>query len=114
MHQEVNGIHTQSDQKVDFSHADYHTWAVEIDLTSNDYMQETMTWQLDGKSFLVVKCMGVDAESRACWDRCARAAFFPILNVAVGGNFVGAPGGSTVGGVESGLTVQWVAVYKSK
>jgi hypothetical protein len=80
-------------------------------LTSNDYTKETLNWQLDGKTFFIVKCMGEDAESKACWERCARSAFFPILNVAVGGNFVGEVGSQAIGGVESGLTVQYVAVY---
>ena len=113
-HQEVNGQHYQTDQKVDFTRPDYHTWAVEVNLTANDHMKEQLNWQLDGKTFLVVKCMGEDAESKACWDRCARSAYFPILNVAVGGNFVGEIGSEMVGGVESGLTVAYVAVYKSE
>ena len=112
-HQQVNGQHYQTDQKVDFNHAQYHTWAVEVDLTSDDYMQQKLSWQLDGRTFFEVKCMGQDAESRACWERCARSAFYPILNVAVGGNFIGAVGPEMIGGVESGLTVAWVAIYKS-
>ena len=112
-HQEVNGQHYQTSQKIDFNRAAFHTWAVEIDLTSNDYMQQKLSWQLDGKTFFEVKCQGEDANSKACWDRCARSAFFPILNVAVGGNFVGQIGPEMVGGVESGLTVAWVAGYKS-
>lgn len=113
MHQEIDGQHQQQDQKIDFNRAEYHTWAVQVDLTSNDYMKETMNWQLDGKTYLTVRCMGEDQTSKACWDRCARSAFFCILNVAVGGNFVGEIGAETIGGVESGLTVAWVAVYKS-
>ena len=84
-----------------------------MDLTSDDYMQEKLSWQLDGRTFFEVRCMGQDAESRARWERCARSAFYPILNVAVGGNFVGAIGPEMVGGVESGLTMAWVAMYKS-
>ena len=77
-------------------------------------MKEALNWQLDGKTYFSVKCMGADAESKACWERCARSAFYPLLNVAVGGNFVGNIGPDAVGGVESGLTVNYVVVYKSQ
>jgi beta-glucanase (GH16 family) len=112
-HQEVKGQHFRTDQKIDFNRKQYHTWGVEIDLSSDDNMKQTLNWQLDGKTYFQVKCAGEDADSKACWDRCARSAFFPILNVAVGGIFVGEIGPEMIGGVESGLTVAWVAVFKS-
>lgn len=97
---------------VDFSHGDFHTWGLEVDLTG-DYPVQTLTWLMDGQAWYTVKCEGTSAADIECWNRCAHQAFFPILNVAVGGNFVGAPDGETLGGVESGLTVEWVAVYQS-
>ncbi|KAJ9617134.1 hypothetical protein H2200_000855 [Cladophialophora chaetospira] len=110
---DTSGNHTSSFGFADFSRQDFHTWSLLVDLTSNDYNQQTLNWQLDGQTYFTVHGDGSSAATRECWDRCGRSAFFPILNVAVGGDFVGSPNDGTVEGVESGLTLQWVAVYKS-
>jgi hypothetical protein len=111
-HYEINGVHQQQDQKVDFDRSQWHEWGVMVDL-NGEYMKESLNWQLDGKTYLTVKCMSDDATGHECWDRCARSAFFCILNVAVGGNLVGEIGKDTIGGVGSGIQVAWVAVYKT-
>lgn len=110
---DVSGKHTQSFGFADFNRGEFHTWALEVDLTHADYARQTLNWQLDGRTYFTVHGAGKTPQERDCWERCARSAFFPILNVAVGGDFVGNPDEHTLPGVESGLTVQWVAVYKS-
>lgn len=108
----VNGQPESDSGFVNFSHGDFHVWAVEVDLTG-DYPSQTLTWMLDGKAWWTVTCPGTSQAQKECWDRCAHQAFFPILNVAVGGNFVGNPSDQTTGGVGSGLTIEWVAIYQS-
>lgn len=109
----ISGEHDSSFGFVDFSHGDFHTWAIEVDLTNDDYAQQTLNWQLDGNTYFTVHGSQASDALKDCWERCARSPFFPILNVAVGGDFVGNPSDETLPGVESGLTIQWVAVYKS-
>ena len=109
----VTGQHEQASGFVGFDHGVPHTWAVVVDLTDGDYGRQSLQWTVDGREYWRVQGKGGSEAERKCWERCAHQAFFPILNVAVGGNFVGDPNGQTMGGVGSGLTVQWVAVYKS-
>lgn len=47
------------------------------------------------------------------WEDVARREFFPILNVAVGGDYPGPPNDQTADGLESGMAVRYVGVYKS-
>ena len=106
------GMNDQQSGFVGFDHGLFHTWAVVVDLTSDDYTQQALVWMLDGKEYWRVKGMGGSNAERQCWERCAHQAFFPICNVAVGGNFVGDPNAQTAGGEGSGLTFQWVVIYK--
>jgi hypothetical protein len=99
-------IHQQSGTK--FAAGAYHTWAIKVDRTSQ---QETLTWYLDGNQFFQVSKAQVDDADQ--WDRLAHKPFFPLLNVAVGGDLPGMPNGQTLGGLESGMQVSYVAFYKS-
>ncbi len=60
---------------------------MEVDVTSNAYMQKKLSRHLHCDTFIEVKCMGENVGSRACWERCARSAFYLILSEAVGGNW---------------------------
>jgi hypothetical protein len=86
----------------------YHTWAIKVDRTSQ---QETLTWYLDGNQFFqTTEAQVNDADQ---WDSLAHKPFFPLLNVAVGGDLPGMPNDQTLGGMESGMQVSYVAFYKS-
>jgi beta-glucanase (GH16 family) len=86
----------------------YHTWGIKVDRTSQ---QETLTWYLDGNQFFQVTEAQVN--DAAQWDDLVHKPFFPILNVAIGGDLPGMPNSQTLGGIESGMQVSYVAVYKS-
>jgi beta-glucanase (GH16 family) len=86
----------------------YHTWTIKVDRISQ---VETLTWCLDGNQFFqVTEAQVPDADQ---WDRLAHKPFFPLLNVAVGGDLPGIPNDQTLGGLESGMKVSYVAFYKS-
>ena len=91
-----------------FAAGAYHTWAIKVDRTVS---QETLTWYLDGNQFFqVTEAQVNDADQ---WDSLAHKPFFPLLNVAVGGTLPGPPNNQTLGGMESGMQVGYVAFYKS-
>jgi beta-glucanase (GH16 family) len=92
-----------------FTPGAYHTWTLKVDRTSH---QETLTWYLDGSQFFQVTQAQVASSDQ--WDRLAHKPFFPLLNVAVGGDMPGPPNAQTLGGIESGMQVSYVAFYKSR
>lgn len=97
--------------RVDFNHNDYHTWALKVDRTPGNFQDEKLTWSVDGNPFFEIPGARVgDAEQ---WDDVAHKGFFPIMNIAVGGDYPGQPNDQTVGGFQSGMHVKYVAVYKS-
>ncbi|EXJ76578.1 uncharacterized protein A1O5_01086 [Cladophialophora psammophila CBS 110553] len=110
---DIYGNHAESHGYIDFDRRDYHTWAVLIDLSDGDYSKQTIKFQLDGQTYYTVQGDGSSWATREGWDRCGRSPFFPILNIAVGGDHPGNPNDNTLPGVESGMTIQWLAVYKS-
>ena len=97
--------------RVDFAPGSWHTWALKVDLLSNRFEEQKLTWLLDGNIFFEVTGAMVGASEP--WAQVAHMAFFPILNVAVGGDYPGNPNGQTLDGYESGMQVKYVAVYKS-
>ena len=97
--------------RVDFNRNDYHTWAVKVDRTADSFQNEKLTWLLDGNPFFEVT--GATVNNADQWDDIAHKDYFAILNVAVGGNYPGYPNDQTLGGIESGLQVRYVGVYKS-
>ena len=91
-----------------FAPGAYHTWAIKVDRTQP---QETLTWYLDGSQFFqVTQAQVQDADQ---WDSLAHKPFFPLLNVAIGGDLPGMPNAQTLDGMESGMQVSYVAFYKS-
>ncbi|OQV00448.1 hypothetical protein CLAIMM_05940 [Cladophialophora immunda] len=107
------GNHAECHGIIDFDRSQYHTFAVLIDLSDDDYSKQSIKFQLDGQTYYTVQGDGSSGEARQGWERCARSAFFPILNIAVGGDYSGNPDDNTLPGLESGMTIQWLAVYKS-
>jgi len=77
----------------------YHVFAVEWD-------EKQISWYVDGTRYLTVT--PGDLPSSASWV--FNHPFFIILNVAVGGNFVGPPDASTT--FPQTMLVDWVRVYQ--
>ncbi|KAI1104360.1 glycoside hydrolase family 16 protein [Jackrogersella minutella] len=89
----------------------FHTWGVTIDRTNDDWTAQTISWQLDDATFYTVT--GADINDAATWSSLAHSPFYILLNVAVGGDWPGAPNLLTLDGYGSMMEVQWVAVYSS-
>lgn len=83
----------------------FHTYSVEWDRSG---ATEEMRWYLDGNLFHTVDETEVDATT---WNDATDHGFFIILNVAVGGDWPGAPTEATASGVP--MLVDYVAVYES-
>jgi beta-glucanase (GH16 family) len=79
--------------------ADFHVFAVEWDL-------DHITWLVDNVPYHTVAPRDLPARGRWVFDH----PFFIILNVAVGGNFVGPPNAST--SFPQTMLVDWVRVYR--
>ena len=78
---------------------DFHVYAVEWSATE-------IQWSLDGQPYQTVR--PADLPGGAAWV--FNQPFFVILNLAVGGNFVGPPNGSTA--FPQHLLVDYVRVYR--
>ncbi|KAI1823471.1 glycoside hydrolase family 16 protein [Xylaria intraflava] len=89
----------------------FHTWSVEINLTKSDWRSQTISFQLDGKTFFTVS--GANINDGPVWSTLAHSPMYMIFNVAVGGNWPGAPNAATLDGYGSMMEVQWAAVYSS-
>ncbi|HEX4936631.1 MAG TPA: glycoside hydrolase family 16 protein, partial [Gemmatimonadaceae bacterium] len=77
--------------------ADYHDFTVEWDA-------DQIKWQVDGKTYHLIKRDYVPGAW--AFDH----PFYIILNVAVGGGYVGPPDGSTT--FPQTMLVDWVRVYR--
>lgn len=63
-----------------------HVYRVEIDRKNSDFRKQTMTWFKDGAAFH--KVTGEQINNEKVWGTLAHSAYYFILNVAVGGNWV--------------------------
>lgn len=97
--------------RIDFNRNEYHTWTIEVDRTADTFQGEKLKWSLDGNAFFEIT--GATVNNGEQWDDVAHKAFFPIMNLAVGGDYPGLPNSQTVGGFQSGMHVKYVGVYKS-
>lgn len=79
---------------------DFHIFAVE-------WEADQITWLVDDIPFQTVTTSNIPAGSRWVFDH----PFFIILNVAVGGNFVGPPNTTTTIFPQT-MLVDWVRVYQ--
>ncbi|MDH3215192.1 MAG: glycoside hydrolase family 16 protein [Candidatus Krumholzibacteria bacterium] len=80
--------------------ADFHVFAVE-------WYGDRITWILDDIRYLTITPSDLPPGARWVFDH----PFFVILNVAVGGNFVGPPNAST--SFPQTMLVDWVRVFRS-
>jgi beta-glucanase (GH16 family) len=77
---------------------DFHVFAV-------DWSEDRITWLVDGMAYKTVRPANLPGGSRWVFDH----PFFVILNVAVGGNFIGPPDANTT--FPQTMTVDYVRVY---
>jgi beta-glucanase (GH16 family) len=78
---------------------DFHVFGVE-------WTEDRIVWYVDNKEFFNLSKASVTSRGRWVFDH----KFFIILNVAVGGTFVGPPDETTV--FPQTMLVDWVRVYK--
>jgi beta-glucanase (GH16 family) len=89
----------------------YHTWRVEIDRRPSYWLDQKITWSVDGKAFFTVTAKQVN--NFKVWSSLAYDPMYFILNVSVGGNWPGPPNAKTLGGTGAGMEVGYVAHYVS-
>jgi beta-glucanase (GH16 family) len=89
---------------------EWHTWGLVVDRTAGDWAAETITWELDGEVYHTLTGAQV---GEGPWTALAHSALYPILNVAVGGDWPGAPNAQTQGGYGAMMEVAYFAVYTS-
>jgi beta-glucanase (GH16 family) len=92
--------------------ADWTTWSVVWDQTKGNWMDDTITWYMDGVQYHQIS--GGRIGNFDVWKSLAQNPMFFIINVAVGGLFPGNPDGNTADGFDSMLEVGYIAAYKSK
>lgn len=64
----------------------YHVWRIEINRTSDNFKDQSITWFMDGTQFHRVT--GKQITSSSVWSSLAQSPLYFILNMAVGGNWV--------------------------
>ena len=105
------GAHQQFGGGVNFTGGNYHIWALKVDRRGASFRDEKLTWYLDNHPFFEVT--GAQIGTAEQWSDVAHKPFYPLLNVAVGGDYPGNPNAQTLDGFDSGMQVKYVAVYKS-
>ncbi|KAJ3494026.1 hypothetical protein NLG97_g4346 [Lecanicillium saksenae] len=105
---EGNGIGSS----VGFPNQDWHTWRLEIDLRPGNWVDQSIVWYLDGNEFH--RITGGRINNYNVWRSVAQSPLYFILNVAVGGNWPGAPNGATQDGWGSMMEVGYTAQYVSQ
>ncbi|KAI8944672.1 putative endo-1,3(4)-beta-glucanase [Xylaria longipes] len=89
----------------------WHTWRIVTDRTPSNWVDESITWYRDGAQFMQVT--GGRINNVNVWNSLATTAQYIILNVAVGGDFPGAPNANTLGSWGSEMEVAYVGHYQS-
>ncbi|OLN81169.1 Glucan endo-1,3-beta-glucosidase A1-like protein 5 [Colletotrichum chlorophyti] len=89
----------------------WHTWALQWDRTSGDWLTETITWTRDGVVFKHL--VGSDIGDEYIWATLAHMPYYVLLNVAVGGTLPGPPSDATQDGYGSMMEVGYLAVYET-
>jgi beta-glucanase (GH16 family) len=80
---------------------DFHIFGI-------DWSRDRITWYIDKTRYFTVTRADVSDRGKWVFDH----TFFIILNVAVGGNFVGSPDETTV--FPQTMLVDWVRVYRGE
>ncbi|RGP76806.1 secreted glucosidase [Fusarium longipes] len=91
--------------------SDFHTYTAVIDRTPDNWMEESVTFFLDGKRYHQVT--GAMINNEEVWGKIAHNLIHFILNVAVGGEWPGDPDESTVDGMGNAMEVKYVAHLQS-
>ncbi|KAF4786050.1 glycosyl hydrolase family 16 [Colletotrichum scovillei] len=89
----------------------WHTWALEWDRTSNNWVTETITWYRDGVVFNQLK--GSDIGDEGIWATLCHMPYYVLMNVAVGGTLPGSPTDATQDGYGSMMEIGYLTVYQS-
>ncbi|KAK5659105.1 hypothetical protein OQA88_1195 [Cercophora sp. LCS_1] len=89
----------------------WHRWTIKFDRTSSDWRSESIQWLVDGNVYNTLR--GADINDQGVWGTIAHSPLFIILNVAVGGNWPGAPNGNTGDSWGSMMEAEYVAVYSN-
>ncbi|KAI2628542.1 glycoside hydrolase family 16 protein [Hypoxylon sp. NC1633] len=87
----------------------WHTWRIVWDRRASSWTGETITWFLDGAQFHQVS--GSTVGSQGVWNSLAASGVYFVLNVAVGGDWPGAPNSATLDSYNSMMEVAYVAHY---
>jgi hypothetical protein len=111
---EYNGL---GNGGIAFSHGVWHTIGFMVDRSmtgfgqNGTWLNETLNWYLDGTNVFTIS--GARVADQATWTELAHGKKFLLLNVAVGGNWPGAPNTETIGGESVGMEVDYVSVWNS-
>ncbi|KAK4240052.1 glycoside hydrolase [Achaetomium macrosporum] len=90
----------------------WHTWTLQVDRTNGgDWRGETIRWLVDGNKYKEIR--GEEIGDEGIWATLAHSPVFMILNVAVGGDWPGAPNAATADSWGSMMEVEYVAVYET-
>lgn len=89
----------------------FYRWRVEINRRSSNWREQYIQWKVGTKVFH--KVTGAQLNSERVWKTLAQSDLFIILNVAVGGDWPGAPNSLTSSGTGTGMEVKYVAHYVS-
>ncbi|KAH8646749.1 beta-glucanase [Xylariales sp. PMI_506] len=89
----------------------FNEYAVRIDLSDDDWTVQTIEWQLNGATWRTIT--GNTIGDQSVWATLAHSPLYILLNVAVGGDWPGAPDSATVDGYGAMMEVAYVAVYSS-
>ncbi|KAE8394431.1 concanavalin A-like lectin/glucanase domain-containing protein [Aspergillus alliaceus] len=103
---ETNGIGSGG---VDWTGCEWHTVGFEVDRNVRAWYQEKLRWYLDGRKVFEIPAARVN--NSATWEAVAHKGHFLLLNVAVGGNWPGAPNATTADGGEVQMEVDYVRVW---
>ncbi|KAF6839013.1 endo-1,3(4)-beta-glucanase [Colletotrichum plurivorum] len=90
---------------------DWHTWSLQWDRTSGNWLTETIAWLRDGTVFN--QLTGADIGNEGIWATLAHMPYYVLLNVAVGGTLPGPPTDATQDGYGSMMEIGYLAVYES-
>ncbi|KAF4996296.1 hypothetical protein FGRMN_4547 [Fusarium graminum] len=90
----------------------FHTWRIDFDRRNSNLKSQTITWYLDGRVFH--RLTGGQIGDAKTWKTLCHSPLFVIFNVAVGGDWPGAPNSNTKDGIGNHMEIAYVAHYVSK
>jgi len=109
---EPNGL---GGSKAGISRGVFHAYGFEIDRTAPNWLNQKVTWYIDGVAQRSVT--GSQVNDATAWAALTSKGYFILLDVAVGGSFPNAlagtttPNSNTADGSAVAMNVDYVAVY---